>query len=152
MGKPAKPTKLKILKGTFRKNESLENEVEPDLNIPSPPGHLNQKASVEWGRISEHLFKLGLLSDIDRAALAGYCVAYARWAEAETKLSESGLIIKTTNGNFIQNPIVGIANQAMEHMRKFLIEFGMTPAARTRVAGKKQEPKESGFGKFKKRG
>jgi len=146
MSKKPVPTNLKLLKGTFRKNEAVENEVQPDLNIPSPPEHLNQIASVEWGRISQQLYKLGLLSDIDRAALAAYCVAYSRWVLAEQKLNEQGFTIETTNGNIIQNPIVGIANQAMEHMRKFLVEFGMTPSSRTKVSANKK-PAESGFAK-----
>ena len=151
MGRNKTPTKLKIVRGTDRADRQVENEVEPDLNIPIPPEHLNQIASVEWGRISEQLYKLGLLSDIDRAALAGYCVSWSRWVEAEKELAKDGLTIETTNGNIIQNPVIGIANQAMTHMRKFLIEFGMSPAARTRVAGKPTEEPQSGFGKYKKK-
>ena len=33
----------------------------------------------------------------------------------------------------IQNPLVGIANRAMELMHKFLGEFGLTPSSRTRL-------------------
>ncbi len=50
---------------------------------------------------------------------------------AERDQLTSGLMIKTTNGNPIQNPLVGIANRAMVDMVRYAAEFGMTrvPAA-----------------------
>lgn len=122
------------------------DEAMPDPAIPSPPEHLSQAASVEWGRITQDLYTLGLLSHIDRSALAAYCVVYSRWAEAEELIKEKGILIKTTNGNVIQSPLVGIANKAMELMHKYLTEFGMTPASRARVrADKPTGAKKKGF-------
>lgn len=46
-----------------------------------------------------------------------------------------GLIIRTRSGNIIQNPLVGTANKAMADMVRYAAEFGLTPSARTRVAG-----------------
>ena len=37
-------------------------------------------------------------------------------------------------GHMIQNPLVGVANKAMNDMVRFAAEFGMTPAARSRVS------------------
>jgi P27 family predicted phage terminase small subunit len=84
---------------------------------------------------------LGLLTRIDRAALATYCQAYGRWVTAELALAKmasrdllsAGLMIKTTNGNLIQNPLVGTANRAMLDMLRIAAEFGMTPASRARI-------------------
>jgi len=83
------------------------------------------------------------------ASLAAYCQSYGRWAQAETDLKDQGLTITTTNGNIIQNPLVGIANQAMEHMRKHLANFGMSPADRAKVSAAEGDKKKSdweGFG------
>lgn len=115
-----------------------KNEPKPDLSMSSAPEHLSRYALMEWGRVTVELYRLGLLTEIDRAALAAYCQCYGRWREAEEELAKTGLTITTTNGNVIQNPIVGIANKSLEMMHKFLVEFGMTPSARTRVtpAGK----------------
>ena len=44
-----------------------------------------------------------------------------------------GLVERTSNGNRIINPLVGAANRAMQLMLKAAAEFGMTPAARSRV-------------------
>ena len=148
-GRKKTPTKLKVIKGTDQPCRMNPDEAEPDLAIPTPPEHLSQEASVEWGRVSQELYQLGLLSRIDRAALAGYCQAYGRWVESERLLTQKGIMVKTTNGNVIQSPLVGIANKSLEMMHKFLIEFGMTPAARARVQAKKPEDdqnKKQGFG------
>lgn len=87
------------------------------------------------------LHKIGLLSEVDRAALAAYAQAYGRWVQAEraiAKMAEKdqltgGLMIKTSNGNAIQNPLVGTANKAASDMMRYAAEFGMTPSARTRI-------------------
>lgn len=87
------------------------------------------------------LVALGMMTQIDRSGLAAYCQAYARWVEAEESLAKRGTIVKTKAGNVIQNPYLAVANKAMDNMRKFLIEFGMTPASRSRVvAGRKADP------------
>lgn len=145
-GRKKTPSKLKILKGTDQPCRMNPAEAEPDLAIPSPPDHLSQDASVEWGRVSQELYQLGLLSRIDRAALAAYCQAYGRWCESERMLAQKGLLVKTTNGNVIQSPLVGIANKCLEIMHRYLTEFGMTPAARARVhAEKPEKSKKQGF-------
>ena len=41
--------------------------------------------------------------------------------------------MKTSKGNFIQNPLIGIANRALDLMHKYLTEFGLTPSSRTRI-------------------
>ena len=83
--------------------------------------------------MGRELLDLGILTTVDRAVLAGYCVAYARWAEAETQVSKLGPVVKTAGGNLIQNPYLSIANKALEQMTKLAAEFGMTPSSRSRV-------------------
>jgi P27 family predicted phage terminase small subunit len=76
---------------------------------------------------------LGLLTHVDRAALAIYCAAWARWNEAQAKCAELGETIETKIGNLIQNPWRGVAARAEATMVKVAQEFGMTPASRTRI-------------------
>ena len=52
---------------------------------------------------------------------------------AEKDQLTGGLMIKTSNGNAIQNPLVGTANKAAADMMRYAAEFGMTPSARTRI-------------------
>jgi len=128
-----KPTALKIITGNPGKRPLPEKEAKIPPSIPKPPKFLSGEAIVEWDRMCIELYNLGLLTFVDMAALGAYCQAYGRWADAETQLNASTLIIETTNGNLIQNPLVGIANKAMLNVVKLACEFGMTPAARAKV-------------------
>lgn len=140
-GRKPKPTHLKLVTGNPGKRPLPQAEAKVIPALPSPPPHLSDEAKVEWGRVSEELFKVGLLSGIDRAALAAYCQAYGRWVQAERAIAEmakragltGGLMIKTTNGNAVQNPLVGTANKAAADMVRYAAEFGMTPSARSRI-------------------
>lgn len=106
------------------------------------PAHVRKDAYArkEWERITVELARYGLISEVDRAAMAFYCVNWARHCEAEDMIAKaaaasgsSGLFVKTPNGYPVQSPWLAVSNKAMELCRIFLAEFGMTPAARTRV-------------------
>jgi P27 family predicted phage terminase small subunit len=141
-GRKPKPTHLKLVTGNPGKRALPAAEAKVAAALPSPPPHLSDEAKVEWDRVAAELFNIGLLSGVDRAALAAYCQAYARWAQAERAIAEmakrdqltGGLMIKTSNGNAIQNPLVGTANKAAADMVRYAAEFGMTPSARSRIA------------------
>lgn len=111
----------------------------PKFVAPDCPAHLTGAARAEWNRIIVLLEKYKLITDIDTAALALYCVSYGRWQEAEMKIHEmktkggDGLMVKAPSGYPIQNPYLAIANRAMEDCYKYLQQFGLSPAARTRV-------------------
>ena len=55
-------------------------------------------ARDEWHRIAGSLHQMGVLTTVDRAALAAYCQAHARWVEAGEKLQETPLVLKTPSG------------------------------------------------------
>jgi len=151
-GRKPKPTKLKKLEGDIHKERFNPNEPEPDVCIPDIPDWMSAEAKREFMRIAPELKALGILSKIDRAALVGYCQAWARFKDAEVLIQKSGYIITTEKGNEIQHPAVGIANKAMDEMRKFLVEFGMSPASRPKVSAKPKEKKVNPMEKLLKLG
>lgn len=140
-GRKPTPTHLKLVKGNPGKRALPVDEPMPELKIPQVPADLCDDAKLEWGRVSIELDALGLLSGLDRSALAAYCQAYGRWISAERALRAlagdkatcGGLLAQTTNGNLIQNPLIGIANKAASDMVRYASEFAMTPSARSRV-------------------
>jgi P27 family predicted phage terminase small subunit len=134
------PSKLKLLRGTFRPGRAVDDptEIAPDPEL-SPPSHLDETARVEWDRVVPDLEEAGLLAGADRSLLAAYCQCWSRWVAAEETLAKVGQVIKTTNGNVVQNPLIGVANRAMELMHRFASEFGMSPSARTRVGSTKKK-------------
>lgn len=157
VGRKPKPTALKLVTGNPGKRALPKNEPVIASSEPTPPGFLCDDAKVEWGRVCSTLSAAGLMTELDRAALAAYCTAYGRWAQAERALNRmaakdelnAALLIKTSNGNAIQNPLVGIANKAMSDLVRYCTEFGMTPSARSRVnAEPKNGEKEKTTAKF----
>lgn len=171
-GTKPKPSALKKLEGNPGKRALPAHEPQPELGIPSCPAWLKGPGRLEWKRITPELYRLGLLTRIDHAALEAYCLAYGQLVEAESELARmrkvykdeakrrkkrgsdeednllsNGMVAVTSNGNTIMEPMLSVRKQALEIMHKFLVEFGMTPASRTRVSGggdkkKAQSPME----------
>ena len=132
-GRKPKPTALKILEGNPGKRPLNDKEPQPEKKAPRCPSWLEPEAKKEWKRMAKTLEAIGVLTEIDMAAFAGYCQAYARWKEAEEFLSKHGTIFKTPSGYIQQVPQVSIARNYLQTMKDFCSEFGLTPAARTRI-------------------
>jgi P27 family predicted phage terminase small subunit len=142
-GPKPKPAHLKLIEGNPGKRRIPQNEPRPEIGeMPEAPVFLTVDARSEWDRVSIQLHRMGLLTEIDVASLAAYCQAYGRWVTAERVIAAmaekdqltGGLMIKTTNGNAIQNPLIGTSNKAASDMVRYAAEFGLTPAARARLA------------------
>jgi P27 family predicted phage terminase small subunit len=157
------PTNLALVRGNpgKRKLPDPAKEIRAPIEDPTPPMHLHGAGLEEWHRIVGTLVTLHIMTRLDRGALASYCQAYGRWVDAETALAKMaaddpqtrGLVVMTTHGNKIQNPLVGAANKAMADVVRYSAEFGMTPSSRTRL----QDPTASGdngnpFEDFRKSG
>ena len=129
-----KPHAIKVIEDSRWKDTDSEPNVEPA--IPTMPQHIvnDEEAKKEWKRIAPLLKNAGLLTLIDRAALAAYCQLWSRWSSAENNILTNGVIIPAPSGYPIVNPALSIANSSMKLMVKFLGEFGMSPSSRTRVA------------------
>jgi P27 family predicted phage terminase small subunit len=132
-GRKPKPTALKILEGNPGKRALNQNEPKPERKAPKCPAWLDNEAKKEWRRMSKQLNALGILTEIDMAAFAGYCQAFARWKEAEEFITKHGTIVKAPSGYWQQVPQVSIAQTYLKIMNKFCEEFGLTPSARSRI-------------------
>lgn len=146
-----KPTALKLLEGNAGKRPlDLAAGVNPRIEIPSAPKHLSAEARKEWKRITPLLEELGLISGLDRTALALYCQAAGRLAELETAFN--GMVAKkvaegkdyadavyacsyavTPSGYEQQSVIVQLLGKHREQVNRYLMHFGLSPAARGRV-------------------
>ncbi len=130
-GRKPTPTPLKIANGV---RKSRINADEPKASgTPACPEHLDEEAKKEWRRISKDLSAMGILSSIDRAALAAYCQCWSEWVAATKMIQETGPVLKASSGELYHNPYKSVANKAMAGMMKVLVEFGMTPSSRSRV-------------------
>lgn len=133
-GRPPKPTELKLLQGNpGHRQIDAADEPQPRAGIPIPPPHLNKEARLQWFRWCDELKHMRVITMAERETLAIMCDTWARYLKAEAAIENHGLLIKSPKGYPIQNPALSIRNQAAKELLRFAIEFGLTPAARTRV-------------------
>jgi P27 family predicted phage terminase small subunit len=146
-----KPAALKLLEGNAGKRSlNLAEGVNPRVEIPSFPKHLGVEARKEWKRVTPILEELGLISGLDRAALALYCQAVGRLTELETSFNGKVQMLVdagaqycdavyevsraiTPSGYEQQSVITQQIKSLREQVNRYLMHFGMSPAARGRV-------------------
>jgi len=138
-GRKPKPTALKKLQGNPGRRPYSKKEAMPKKpkGIPRAPSHLDKRAQEEWRRMAKELHPLGLLTNIDLTALAAYCASFSIWLDAQKKIQKHGVLIKAQSGFPMQSPYLAISNRAMTEMRKWMVEFGLTPSSRSRVQAEK---------------
>jgi P27 family predicted phage terminase small subunit len=148
-GKPH-PTVLRMLRGNPSKRPPPPNEPQPvAVSNAQPPDWLDVEAQAEWNRLAPMLERIGILTESDLDGLAAYCEAWATWKSATQKIRQFGMVIKGPRDIPIQSPYVRIAHNALIQMRGLLVEFGMTPSSRARVAAVPNQPTVSKWEKLK---
>ena len=167
-GPMPKPAALKALQGNpGKRTPSVGDGVNPVIEIPSAPKHLSKEAAKEWKRITPLLEELGLISGLDRSALALYCQATGRLAELE--MAFNGQVARlvadgadysdavyqashavTPSGYAQQSVMVQLIKSHRDQLNRYLMHFGLSPAARGRVqASNYVQPELPGFEKVK---
>lgn len=132
-GRKPVPTAIKVLEGNPGKRPLNKNEPRPDKKAPPCPKWLDKEAKREWKRLASKLELMGVLTEVDMAAFAGYCQCYSRWKENEEFISKNGSLVRTPSGYWMQVPQVSIAQQYLKQMGRYAEQFGLTPAARSRI-------------------
>jgi P27 family predicted phage terminase small subunit len=137
-GRKPKPTALRVLQGNPGRRPLPKSEPKPLARAPTAPEHLDDAARLEWDRLTPQLVRLGLLTELDRALLAGYCSAYSLWVHARgelrRELESAGGPFSATEAGYLQaSPWFRIAQNAAKEMRAFAVEFGLSPSSRTRT-------------------
>ena len=87
-GRKPKPTAMKELEGNPGKHPLNTSEPKPNKKAPACPKWLEPEAKKEWRRLAKQMEAIGILTEVDMAAFAGYCQAYARWKEAEEVITQ----------------------------------------------------------------
>lgn len=154
-GRRPLPTSVKKLRGNPGKRKLSKDEPAPKCSDPICPPELSKAAKKEFKEILPILREMKVVTEADAKALSAYCHNFARWMEAEKEIVERGILIdepivkRTTEPDHRtgrpvvveeivgyrtkKNPAVNISHEAQKLMKSFLIEFGMTPASRTKI-------------------
>lgn len=137
--RPKTPLKLALVKGEQKSKLNFDEPVAEE-GIPQCPVIDKQVRDV-WNYTIDALRKMGILSLADRDPLLAYCQAVVAHRRASQELDNLGYMVTTETGVY-PNPAVRIQRESALLMRQFAAEFGLTPAARTRIRVGDQKPKE----------
>jgi P27 family predicted phage terminase small subunit len=142
-GRNKKSAKTHALAGTYRKDRhGGSTTADPPKGRPTLPKRLMRgEARDEWMRMIDRLEASKTLSPVDDAVLYRYCHLHARAERLERRLATLRSPFYTDAfGNPRVHPGFAQLRAHDQVLRHYLVEFGLTPAARTRV-------KEIGGGK-----
>jgi P27 family predicted phage terminase small subunit len=168
-GRPPKPTALRLVGGNAGKRPLPVNEPAPPPGAPEMPAGLRPVAVAAWHRLSRTLGDMGVLTVADGEALTRLCDCLAdlqdardayerpfvaeRWNKdtgeiTEQEIAEGG---KPTYVSFGKDGVMlrtrtelALIADCDRRVRGYLADFGLTPAARSKVkvqdSGKKNDP------------
>ena len=100
---------------------------------PRCPSFLGSAARAEWRRFAGDLVSRGLLTSLDRASFAIYCLAWEHVVQAQELVAQHGLVSEADDGGCGPSPYFGLLNDATEMLTRVADELGLTPASRARI-------------------
>jgi P27 family predicted phage terminase small subunit len=120
------------------------NEPKPPLGAKMPDG-MTEDARAHWPVVAKQLQAAGVLTRMDAVALMLYCEAFARWRMATDMVYKTGpTVTNERTGSIKMSPYLIITQNAHNQMLKLLVEFGMTPASRSRITAAVQPAEREG--------
>jgi len=133
-GPVPKPSALKRLHGDpSHSHPAPKSEpTPPPAGDMSPPAHLGRDAAAAWRRLLPVLRTMGLFTQGDVVAFDVLCSAIGDYAMACRALKR-GIVVRGSDGERRRSPWLMVKAKAVEQIKQFAIEFGMTPAARARL-------------------
>jgi hypothetical protein len=153
-GRNAKSKLELVAAGTFRPDRHAAHETpEPPSGVPLPPKKLTAEEQGEWDRMVARLQQTRALSIVDDAALYQYVALFAEVEECKAdserirklhkalmkevrRLEGSDLLAavqEIVKLQFLLSKHQTQLRQGHMAIRMYLVEFGQTPSARTRV-------------------
>lgn len=153
-GRNAKTVSEHRIAGTFQNVRHGDfSNPDPPRGTPDPPKALTGEAQAEWDRMVTRLTSSGTLSVVDDGALYQYCQLFSETEAIAVVQAETGAaidVLEQSLGDF-KGPELIAAFQELTKLRQlearyttqirqgrmglrvYLIEFGLTPASRSRV-------------------
>jgi P27 family predicted phage terminase small subunit len=114
----------------------IPSDTPPDhplTELPDPPRWLGDVGEAEYERVGCELIAAGALTGGAVATLVSFASACQRQHDAEAELARLGtLTIPGSTGSTVAHPLVKIAKQAADAVRKFSAELRATPLSRVR--------------------
>lgn len=135
------PTPILKLRGCW-KAKLRKKEPKVELVAPKCPASLTAEEKAVWKHTVPVLLDMGVLAKIDETALEIFCQDLVRRRHAQDFIAKHGETYTLTETGedgekrircIVQFPQVSIARSLGDSLRRMMVEFGMTPSARTRI-------------------
>jgi P27 family predicted phage terminase small subunit len=133
--------------GVGRKNKAIEQkrrEGNPGKRaLPEPlklggalekPADLSPIASETWDELVELLAGAGVADAVDRPALVALCLQWERGVVARRVLEAEGYFVAGSMGQAVEHPALKIESRAHQMFLRFAEQYGLTAAARAKIA------------------
>ena len=147
-GRPRKPTRLKVIHGTDRPDRTPANEPQPDevLELPNPPSIMPRAGKKMWKVLGEELMDKGLLTEVDLQTFEICCFNYGLYRAAADSVfcmidnpNKPGSRRRRKLAEYLEGrnsqtmPEYSAMTKAFATFKSYLVEFGLSPAARSRI-------------------
>lgn len=136
-GQTPMPTVLKKLIGS---HHAYDNSKEPNPNAPLPPAPkwLQREAKAVYRQFVENTTAMGVGKKPDIAAAIRYSRMWVEWRQLDLFIQEVGTVYFQRDGsgevaNIKPLPQVAQRDSLAQQLLQIEREFGLTPAARTRI-------------------
>lgn len=143
MARPPKPTGLKLIEGNKGKRALNKQEPDPEyLSDLTAPEWLSEDAARVWDEVAPHLRNARLLTTADVQMLGMGCVAIAQYRASARRAGDSlvkSKLVENDDGQLVEtgehvNPWLIVQSMSFKQAMVVFQQFGMSPAARTRIA------------------
>ena len=143
------PTAILALRGSWRAKVRT-GEPQPTKGKPVCPRHLTPKQKWIWRRLCRMLDQMNILTIVDGSQIERYCVYYCRWRECEEFIARNGIsypiksdeptyyVVRMPGSTtavigFVEHPQLRESHRLDVSLKQIEMQFGLTPAARTRL-------------------
>jgi len=129
------PTAILKMRGAWRA-KTRTGEPQPSASQLESPEFLGPREKIIFDQMSEALFRVGVLTEIDGSSLSRYAICLVRWIDAEAALSAGTPTHIEIMGDdervkgYKETPPYMVSCKMHDQLLKLECQFGLTPASR----------------------
>jgi len=129
------PTAILKMRGAWRA-KTRTGEPKPSASQLDSPEFLGPREKIIFDQMSEALFRVGVLTEIDGSSLSRYAICLVRWIDAEAALSAGTPTHIEIMGDdekikgYKETPPYMVSCKMHDQLLKLECQFGLTPASR----------------------
>lgn len=136
------PTEILKIRGSRRAdNREKGGEPQPEKGIPTKPKHITGEAATIWKRLTKMLHDMGVLTKIDGFQIERYAIMFSQWRQLQRVIQKhaenDGKLIFALRDD-VHRAVVrntwAESHRLESALKQIEMQFGLTPAARARLA------------------